>query len=196
MRPLAILASVALAGAALAAGPAHAAAVHENFTDTFTGDPYDCVASDGTVVHAQDSGTVHVILTVTQRGSGSQHPEPYFTESDHGTVVTTNLDTGRTLTQVFANNFHDLKIIDHGDGTITITQKGSGGTRFYDDTGKVVLRDPGTVRFAVDLDTNGTPGDPSDDIEIPGTFHIVKPSTGNSDFSDRNFCDDLLTYTS
>jgi hypothetical protein len=186
---LAPLAALTLAAAALVSAPsAHAAASHEKFTDTFVGDPYDC---EGTP--AQDSGTVHVVLTVTQRGSSAF---PYFTESDHGTVTTTNLETGRTLTQVFANNFHDLKITDNGDGTIHIVSKGAGGTRFYDDTGALVLKDPGGVWFAVDVDYNGTPGDTSDDVEVEGSFQIVKPSTGHSDFSNRDFCDDLRTFTS
>jgi hypothetical protein len=188
---LAPLAALVLAGAALVSTPsAQAAASHERFTDTFVSDPYDC---DGTP--AQDAGTVHVVVTETQRGT-AKHPFPYFTESDHGTVVTTNLETGRTFTQVFANNFHDLKITDNGDGTIHIVSKGAGGTRFYDDTGALVLKDPGTVWFAFDVNYNGTPGDPTDDTEVEGSFHIVKPSTGNSDFSNRNFCDDLRTFTS
>jgi len=136
---------------------------------------------------------VNVTITVTQRGSS---PFPYFTESNHGSVTATNLDTGRTLTNKFANNFHDLKITDNGDGTITIIQKAAGGSRWIDDTGKTVLKDPGGVWFAFDIDYNGTPGDTDDDIEVPDSFRIVKPSTGNSDFSDRNFCDDLLAFTS
>jgi hypothetical protein len=194
MRLAAILSAAALVAVGLTATPAaQAQATHEKFTDTFVDDPYECVTPDGTVVNAQDSGTVRVNITITQRGSS---PFPYFTESDHGTVVTTNLDTGRTLTQIFTNNFHDLKITDNGDGTITILNKGAGGTRWYDDEGNLVRRDPGGVWVAFDLDYNGTPGDPDDDVFIEGSFRIVKPSTGNSDFSDSDFCEDLLTFTS
>jgi hypothetical protein len=59
-----------------------------------------------------------------------------------------------------------------------------------------VLKDPGQTRTAVDIDYNGTPGDPSHDLEVPGSFRIVRSSTGNSDFSDRNFCADMLEFTS
>jgi hypothetical protein len=62
--------------------------------------------------------------------------------------------------------------------------------------GNFVLKDPGQVRFAVDIDYNGTPGDPSDDIEVPGSFRIVRSSTGNSDFSNRDSCADLVEFTS
>jgi hypothetical protein len=128
-----------------------------------------------------------------QRGSS---PFPYFRESVHGTVVTTNLETGGTYTNVFTANSKDQTIVDNGDGTITITVFASGGSRFYDADGNFVLKDPGEVRFAFDIDYNGTPGDPSDDVEIPDSFRVVRGSTGNSDFSDRDFCADLVEFTS
>ncbi|HEX5086319.1 MAG TPA: hypothetical protein VFV89_00820 [Nocardioides sp.] len=184
MRIRPFLAAAAVAAATVIVGSpspsAHAAFVgKDNFTDTGVSEVYDC---DGT--RAQDAFDVHVIVSVVER-----HGLFYVTESNHGTVVTTNLSTGRTFTQVFANNFHDKQITDHGDGIITVVQQGAGGTRYYDDTGKLVLKDPGSVRFAFDFDT--ITGE-----EVPDSFHIVKPSTGNSDFSDRNFCDDLRTFTS
>jgi hypothetical protein len=77
-----------------------------------------------------------------------------------GTVVTTNLNTGGTYTNVFTANSKDQTIVDNGDGTITITVFASGGSRFYDTNGKLVLRDPGEVRFAFDVDFAGTPSDP------------------------------------
>jgi hypothetical protein len=59
-----------------------------------------------------------------------------------------------------------------------------------------VLKDPGQTRFAFDVDYNGTPSDPSDDVEVPDSFRVVRASTGNSDLSDRNFCADLVEFTS
>jgi len=58
-----------------------------------------------------------------------------------------------------------------------------------------VLKDPGEVRFSIVIDYAGTPGDPSDDVEVDDSFQLVRPSTGNSDFSDRDFCADLLEFT-
>ena len=58
-----------------------------------------------------------------------------------------------------------------------------------------MLKDPGHVRFAFDIDDNGTPGDPSDDIEVPDSFRIVKESSGRNDTEGRNFCDDLREFT-
>jgi hypothetical protein len=153
-----------------------------------TGDVYDC---DGTP--AQDSVDVSGNFVFNQRGSS---PFPYYRESVHGTVVTTNLETGGTYTNVFTANTRDHTIVDNGDGTITITSFSSGGSRFYHTHGNFVLKDPGQLRFAVDIDYNGTPGDPSDDVEVPGSFRVVRASTGNSDLSNRDFCADLVQFTS
>ena len=60
--------------------------------------------------------------------------------------MTTNLKTGGTFTNIFTANSRDHTIVDNGDGTITITSFGSGGSRFYDADGKLVLKDPGEVR--------------------------------------------------
>lgn len=71
----------------------------------------------------------------------------------------------------------------------------SGSSRYYDQFGKFVLKDPGSVRYAFDLDYHGTPGNPDDDTDVPDSFRIVHASTGNSDFSDRDFCADLRQFT-
>ena len=159
-----------------------------HFHDVFTSDVYDC---NGTP--AQDSVDVSGNFVFNQRGSS---PFPYYRESVRGTVVTTNLNTGGTLTDVFTTNSRDHTIVDNGDGTITITSFSSGGSRFYDTDGNFVLKDPGQVRYAVDIDYNGTPGDPSDDVEVPDSFRIVRPSTGNSDLSQLDFCAFLVQSTS
>ena len=157
----------------VASTPANAQPIDKgHFHDVFTGDVYDC---DGTP--AQDSGDVSGNFVFNQRGSS---PFPYYRESVHGTLVTTNLKTGGTYTNIFTANTRDHTIVDNGDGTITITDFASGGSRFYDADGNLVLKDPGEVRFAVDLDYNGTPGDPSDDVEVPGSFRDRKSTRLNS----------------
>ena len=188
-RSAALIPVVVIACMLLASAPATARPIDKgHFHDVFTSDVYDC---DGTP--AQDSVNVSGNFVFNQRGSS---PFPYYRESVHGTVVTTNLQNGGTFTNVFTANSRDHTIVDNGDGTITITEFASGGSRFYDTNGKLVLRDPGQFRFALDIDYNGTPGDPNDDVEVPNSFRIVRPSTGNSDFSNRDFCADLVKYTS
>jgi hypothetical protein len=80
-------------------------------------------------------------------------------------------------------------------GSITITGFSSGGSRSYDTNGNLVIRDPGQLRVAFDIDYNGTPSDPDDDIFVDGSFRIVRASTGNSDTTDRDFCADLVAFT-
>jgi hypothetical protein len=184
-----LIAGLAITGSVLATTPATAKPIDKgHFHDVFTSDVYDC---DGTP--AQDAVDVHVNFTFNQRGSS---PFPYYRESVHGTAVTTNLDNNGTFTNVFTNNSRDHTIVDNGDGTITITVYASGTSRFYDTNGEFVLKDPGQIRFAFDIDYNGTPGDPNDDVEVPDSFRIVRPSTGNSDLSQRDFCADLVEFTS
>ena len=188
-RSVSLIAGLAVAGTVLASTPATAQPIDKgHFHDVFTSDVYDC---DGTP--AQDAGDVSGNFLANQRGSSAF---PYFRESLHGTVVTTNLETGGTFTNVFTANSRDHVITDNGDGTITITVFASGGSRFYDTDGNLVLKDPGQTRFAFDVDYNGTPSDPSDDVEVPDSFRVVRASTGNSDLSDRNFCADLVAFTS
>jgi hypothetical protein len=191
-RPLRVAAALALTLAAatvLASTPAAARPIEKgHFHDVFTSEVYDC---DGTP--AQDSGDVSGNFLFNLRGSS---PFPYGRQSVHGTVVTTNLDNGGTYTNVFTGNSKDQTIVDNGDGTITITVFASGGSRFYDTDGNFVLKDPGEVRFAFDVNYNGTPSDPTDDVEVPDSFRFVRGSTGNSDFSGRDFCADLVKFTS
>src|SRR4051794_4508437 len=189
IRRTVIVAGLAVACTVLAGTSATARPIDKgHFHDVFTSDVYDC---NGTP--AQDSGDVSGNFVFNQRGSS---PFPYYRESVHGTVVTTNLNTGGTYTNVFSVNSRDHTIVDNGDGTITITTFASGGSRYYDTNGNFVLKDPGQIRFAFDIDYNGTPGDPSDDVEVPDSFRIVRPSTGNSDFSQRDFCASLVEFTS
>lgn len=188
-RSVLLVAGLAIAGTVVASTPATARPIEKgHFHDVFTSDVYDC---DGTP--AQDAGDVSGNFLFNQRGSSEF---PYYRESVHGTVVTTNLENGGTYTNVFTGNSKDQVITDNGDGTITITVFASGGSRFYDTDGNFVLKDPGEVRFAFDVNYNGTPSDPTDDEEIPDSFRVVRGSTGNSDFSDRDFCADLVEFTS
>jgi hypothetical protein len=189
-RRLALLISgVAVAGL-LGSTPATAKPLEKgHFHDVFTSDVYDC---DGT--QAQDHGDVSGNFVYNQRG-GTKHPFPYYRESVRGTVVTTNLDTGGTYTNVFTANSKDQTIVDNGDDTITITVFAAGSSRYYDQYGKKVLMDTGQVQFAFDVDYNGTPSDPYDDEEIPGSFRVVRDTTGRHDTEGRDFCEDLREFT-
>jgi hypothetical protein len=190
MRLRTLLAAVALAAASVIAGPAANAAPIDSghFTDSFTDPPTDC---DGTPM--QVSGTVRGNFTFNQRGG--KNVFPYYRESISGTDVFTNLETGGTYSDHFTANSRDHKVVDNGDGTITIYGQGSGSDVWRDQFGKVQLSDNGNIRYAFDIDYNGTPGNPGDDVEVPDSFRIVRDSTGTN-IIDRDFCDDFREFTS
>jgi len=181
-----LIAGLAVAGTLAGGAAAGAQPIDKgHFHDVFTSDVYDC---DG--IPAQDSVDVSGNFVFNQRGSS---PFPYYRESVHGTVVTTNLTTGGTYTNAFTANSKDQTIVDNGDDTITTFA--AGGARYYDKDGHLVLKDPGEVRFAVDIKYMGTPGNPDDDQEVPDSFRLVRDSTGLNDTEGRDFCADLLEFT-
>ena len=70
----------------------------------------------------------------------------------------------------------DLKVIDNGDGTLTITVLATGNFAVYGADGKAIARNPGQVRFQFIVDHGGTPADPSDDVELED-LGVIKGST-------------------
>jgi len=188
MRLAATIAAAALAAAALTAPSSATAAPieHGKFHDVET-DVFTC-ESNGLPVGVVDDISGSFLLN--QRGSSAF---PYYRESVHGTTTWTNLNNGGTFTNVFTSNFHDAKITDNHNGTITIDFYGAGGSRYYDNAGKLVLKDPGNIRFRTVVDYNGTPANPGDDIEL--SFEVIRPSTGRTDTNGRDFCNDVLIFS-
>jgi hypothetical protein len=90
---------------------------------------------------------------------------------------------GNVVTSLDQFHDKDLKVIDNGDGTLTVIFFRTGNATFYGANGKAIGRDPGQVRFELLVDHNGTPGDPLDDILL--SEEIIKGSTGRSD----DFCE-------
>ena len=111
------------------------------------------------------------------------------------TSTWTNLNTGGTFTEILTANRQDHTIVDNGDGTITITQFAAGGGRYYDQNGKLVLKDPGSIRFAFEIDYNGTPGNPDDDSDVIDSSGSIRESTGRNDTVGRDFCADIVLFT-
>jgi hypothetical protein len=156
-----------------------------HFHDVGTSDVYtDCGFP------AQDSFDVSGNFVFNLRGSS---PFPYYRESVRGTVV-----THRERRHVHQ------RLHGHQQGPDDRRQRRRNHhhhdvrrrwLRFYDTDGKLVLKDPGEIRFSVVIDYMGTPGNPDDDVFVEDSFQLVRPSTGNSDFSDRDFCADLLEFT-
>ena len=102
---------------------------------------------------------------------------------DHLHVSTVQTLGNRFITTEERTVSKDLKVVDNGDGTLTITVLATGNFVVYDMDGKAIARNPGQSRFQFIVDHHGTPTDPSDDVELTD-FELIKGSTGRSD----DFC--------
>jgi hypothetical protein len=188
LTPLVAATAAATSAALFGAAPVTAQPIEKgHFTDNFVGEPYSC---DGLVM-AQDSGAARVNFLFNKRGPNLA----YYREHVHGTGVTTNLETGGTYTNVFSGNSRDHTIVDNGDGTLTITVHFQGSSRWYDQFGNFVLSDDGPIWSSFVVDHGGTPGDPSDDVEVPDSFELLRVG-GKHDTEGRDFCTDLVLFTS
>jgi hypothetical protein len=181
--------SLAAAGAlvllAVTPSPASAAVIeHHHFVDSGT-EPFDFCPDINAEVSWNDR--VHEMIR-------SHGPDGlvYFKANVHGTTVFTNLDTGGTYTNVYNFTDRDLKVVDNGDGTLTITIASSGSFKWYDADGNRVLKGAGQFRAELTVDHGGTPTDPSDDVELG--FVLVK-SAGQDETAGRDFCADLAEFT-
>lgn len=189
----ALLFGGAVFAAAVPSTSANAAALdkgHERFVGT--SDVFDCDGDGPGTVYARDDFDFRVNYLRNVRGPSAI---PLYQENVRGTIVTTNVATGGTFRTEFAGMSKDQSIVDNGDGTVTITVYAAGGERRYDQYGRLVLKDPGTIRFAFDIDYNSTPGNVDDDTEVEGSFRIVRESTGLNETAGRDFCEDLVEFT-
>ena len=183
-------ASVAALTTAALSGPATAKPIEKgHFIHDTESHEFVCTTTGTPVREDTDmSGS----FLFNQRAPGSV---PHFQENLRGTVTWTNLDTGDTFTDVFTAVRQDHTVTDNGDGTITIEQYAAGGSRYYDQFGKLVLLDPGSIRFAFEIDLNGTPADFTDDFMVDDSFRVIRESTGRTDTT-GDFCEDLVRFTS
>jgi hypothetical protein len=118
----------------------------------------------------------------------------YFSANVRGTTTYTNLDTGKTYTNVYHFTDRDQQVTDNGNGTLTITIASPGSDRWYGSDGKLLFVSAGTFWFQILVDHGGTPADPSDDEEIEGSFVGVR-DVGLRGTAGRDFCEDLAQFT-
>ena len=165
--------TAATVAVAMAAPVAAAPLEHGTFHDEFSFiDPDLC----GAGLEVRFDVVVDGRFLVTRRGSDGL---VYFMEGIHRTDTMTNLANGRTLTEDERTVQKDLHVTDNGDGTLTVLVLATGNYTLYGADGRAIARNPGQIRFELLIDHNGTPGDPSDDLEL--AFTLVKESTGRSD---------------
>jgi len=118
----------------------------------------------------------------------------YFQLHAEGSQSFTNLATDKRMTIDFSFRDKDQKVVDNGDGTLTISVLGTVNTTLNDNDGKVVRRVAGSAQFQVLVDHNGTPQDPFDD-EFITDLGFVREHSGLDQFVGADFCDDLLSLT-
>lgn len=119
--------------------------------------------------------TVHWTNSVTVRITVAQHGR---TGLEYWVVTGRRDDTfthdGVTLTATSIGTEKDMTVIDHGDGTLTLVELATGNATLYGPDGRAIARDPGQIRYMLEIDADGNP-----------TFgDVVKDSTGRSD----DFC--------
>jgi hypothetical protein len=118
----------------------------------------------------------------------------YFQFHVEGSQSFTNLATDKKMTIDFSFREKDQKVVDNGDGTLTISVLGTANTTLNDNDGKVVRRVAGSAQWQILIDHNGTPQDPSDD-EFIADLGFVRELSGLDQFVGADFCDDLLSLT-
>jgi hypothetical protein len=121
---------------------------------------------------------------------GPNAPAPYFADRFRSTLVYTNPQTGLTYTVVRVRQSKDLRIVDNGDGTLTLTGLNTGSLFAYGPDGELLGRQNGLARETFLVDTLGTP-DPNDDVLTPQGDPFTAGLVTTSDF-----CDDFLSATS
>jgi hypothetical protein len=102
-----------------------------------------------------------------------------------------NVDTGKRFSRVWQGQDKDLKVVDNGDGTITLTILFTGPTKYYDNDGNRVFMDVGRTFNTIVIDEAGTPGFPDDDFFVE---FVGSESKGSFDTMDRDFCADLMDF--
>jgi hypothetical protein len=116
----------------------------------------------------------------------SRGPDGLVYAADHLRFVTvrTNLANGKTLTTEGHYNTTDQKVIDNGDGTLTIRSAITGSDHSYDTAGSFVHRIAGQGVFEALFDHHGTPTDRSDDefLEFLGFTKLVGHDSDSRDF--------------
>lgn len=105
-------------------------------------------------------------------------------------VGTTTFTAGtRSATVRFAGPIRDVRVVDNGDGTITVTSASSGLISVISDgSGSVLLREVGRLVVDTVLDYNGTPSNADDDVFLSQT---IVSTAGQGNPGTGGFCTTL-----
>jgi hypothetical protein len=117
----------------------------------------------------------------------------YFADRARATDSWTNLANDKTFTVDLTGQQKDLQVTDNGDGTLTIVTLIAGRQFDYGPDGTRLFVDAGEFQFKFMVDDGGTPTDPFDDVEIEGSFELVR-DVGRTDLAGRDFCGDIHEF--
>ncbi|KGN38915.1 hypothetical protein N801_19855 [Knoellia aerolata DSM 18566] len=84
--------------------------------------------------------------------------------------VYTNLDNGKSLTALARTRDADQRIVDNGDGTITVTVSAQRHESYHSSDGRLVAKKVSNQEVTVVLEHAGTLDDPSDDVFVSETW--------------------------
>lgn len=170
-------------------GPPEVQVHYSDVYDVLLPDPSDptgsfCGGLTSVPLHVEIDGYFSI------KDHGPNAPAPYFADRFRSTMVYTNPQTGLTYTVVRVRQSKDLKIVDNGDGTLTLTGLNTGSLWAYGPNGELLGRQNGLTRETFLVDTLGT-SDPNDDVLIPQGDLFTAGLVTTVDF-----CDDFLSATS
>ena len=125
--------------------------------------------------------------------AGKRGGPPRFFDNYSFVDTYTNVDTGNWVTVSGNGNFRDLKIT-HVEGTVYnyVARFSGQGNVVRDMAGNVLLRSSGSGTVHAVIDTKGDT-DLDNDVEL--SFEVVRV-TGRDDTAGRDFCEDMLLFTS
>jgi hypothetical protein len=172
---VALAALLALPGSTLAAKTEHS-----NFDDTFPDTICDIDVTTHTV------GVFNGFQYSTQSGY------PLFKGAFHQTTTFTAAN-GKAVIVTADAMFKDFRVVDNGDGTITVYTAVDGQPNVLSlPDGTVLARARGRIVYTTVFDYNGTLGDPDDDIFISSELIF---DAGSHPFAEGtlNSCDLIIT---
>jgi hypothetical protein len=177
---LAATASVAAASPpALSSAPQHIA-VDESESFRFP------LCGIDTLVEGTEVGT----LMIRDRGPAGID---YYLERVARQVTNTNLTTGRSVLITQDYRGRDQRIVDNGDGTLTILFRVTFNQTDYAPDGSVAFRTSGQDTVRVVVDHNGTPGSSDDDTVLSEDYLGF---TGHDGRAGTDFCEWYAAVTS
>ena len=100
-------------------------------------------------------------------------------------TVQTFTYNGMTVTDIQPNTLaKDYRIVDNGDGTISVTVLLTGGGRLIGSDGKLLAKNSGQIRLLLLIDLDAAPG------EEVLSEEVIFGSTGTND----DYCDAILAH--